>query len=153
MAVRAFDTPKEPDLFLPNVFEDIRSFRLEEMTRYWVEVQQALYDRAQVNLVGVVTVNGETLTPRQCFEMLAYTDHLHFDADREAQARTMGPVIWELVRMHGALYSGSIANVAIVLRSLARDDPATAHLFVARDAGKISAVEWLQAKTEGQTVE
>lgn len=149
MAVRNFDAPKE-DLYIGRVLDDIESFALEDATRWWVGVQRKLWEEAKERLLMDVRVNGQLVTPRMCFEMLVYTEDMHFDADREAYQQAVGPIVWEFVIMHGSLYASSVANVAIVLRALARDDPASAHLFVPREEGKESAVEWLVAHTSNR---
>jgi hypothetical protein len=144
MAVRAFDSPDE-DVYLKTIFKDVESFELGQKTQRWVGIQRAAYESAKVNVAADVSLNGKRITPRECFEMLAYTEDLHFDAENEIRQRSMDPFIWQLVRMFGSAYVSVIANAAIVLRSLARDDPATARWFVPREAGKESAVEWLEA--------
>jgi len=146
MAVRNFDAPSE-DIYIGTVLDDIESFALEDATRWWVHVQRKLWEEAKERLLMDVKVNGEVVTPRTCFEMLVYTEDMHFDAERAAYQQAMGPLVWEFVIMHGSLYASSIAGIAIVLRALARDDPASAHLFVPREEGKESAVEWLVAQT------
>ena len=146
MAVRNFDAPRE-DIYLGTVLDDIESFALDDATRWWGSVQRKLWEEARKRLLVDVKVNGELVTPRTCFEMLVYTEDMHFDADRAAYQQAVGPLVWEFVIMHGSLYASSVANIAIVLRALARDDPASAYLFVPREEGKESAVEWLVAHT------
>jgi hypothetical protein len=145
MAVRPFDAPAE-DIYLATILADIRSFPIGTNTGKWIDIQSAIYERAQDQVFGTVMLNGELLTARKCFEQLAYTEHLHFDPENEARQQASDPLAWEMVLMSGATYASVVANAAIVLRSLARDDPATGPLFVAREAGKVSAVEWLEAQ-------
>ena len=144
MAVRPFDAPKE-DVYLPTILADVRAHPIHPATAKWVDIQEAIYERAKDQVFGELTVNGERLTARRCFEQLVYTENLHFDAENEARQAAAGAFAWEMILMHGAAYAGTVANAAIVLRSLARDDPATGRHFVPREAGKESAVEWLEA--------
>jgi hypothetical protein len=147
MAVRNFDSRGE-DIYIGTILDDIESFALLDATRWWVNVQRQLWEEAKERLLMDVKVNSELVTPRTCFEMLVYTEDMHFDADREAYQQAVGPLVWEFVIMHGSLYASSVSGIAIVLRALARDDPATAYLFVPRQEGKESAVEWLPAHNE-----
>jgi hypothetical protein len=144
MAVRPFDAPKE-DVYLPTILADVRSFAIEGETKHWIDIQEAIYLGARDRVFGTITLNGEVISGRMCFEQLAYTEHLHYDAENEARQQAADPLAWEFVLMSGALYAGVVANAAIVLRSLARDDPASGHLFAPRESGKETAVEWLVA--------
>ena len=47
----------------------------------------------------------------------------------------MPAFLWEMVRQQGAAYAGEIARLAMLLRSVARDDPATSHLFAPAPPG------------------
>ena len=69
------------------------------------------------------------MSPRDCFEDLAYTDHLHHDANRAARRDAMPPFMWEMVRFIGWDYGGELADIATWVQAAGREDPATAHLF------------------------
>src|SRR5262245_10327922 len=80
MAVRPFDAPQE-DLYIPTILADIRSFPIDAATEHWLAIQEWAYVGAQERVFGTITLNGEVLTGRMCFEQLAYTENLHFDAE------------------------------------------------------------------------
>lgn len=145
MRIRPFDAPKE-DVYLPTILEDIRSFEIDPATAKWVDRAEAQYEAAQVQVGGSnIYLNSKLVLPRRCFELLAYTDDLHYDPENEALQEAISGLGWEMLCMRGALYAGQLADTAMVLRSLARDDAATGYLFEPREEGKESAIEWLEA--------
>jgi len=145
MAVRALDTPSEPDLFIPKIIEVLLRHELQPDTVRWLGVMQKRYDDAQKDLLmGEITDSYGTFTPRECFEMLAYRNHLHYDIDREVRAQEMGEFLAEMARQQGSVYANVLTNLALYVRCLGRDDPATAYWFVQRADGEPSAVEWLE---------
>jgi hypothetical protein len=143
MAVRVFEGATV-DIALKRVFDDVRTFELDLQTLKWLDVVQSTWEEAQDRIALTWTVNGAVITPLECFRLLAYTEDLHCDPEFEARKSATDPLLWQMLRMHGALYANAVANAAIYLRALARDDPATGHWFAPREPGVESAVEWFE---------
>lgn len=128
VAIRILDAPKE-DLFLPRVMDDLEAMPIAIATREMVAICRRSWTEAQHTL-GVVIEDGQgQITPRMAFELLAYTHHLHRDAAKEARVRALPVEMWQFVRQEGITYASTIAKIAVYLRSIARDDTASSHLF------------------------
>lgn len=128
VAIRILDAPKE-DLFLPRLMDDLEAMPIANATREMVTLCRRRWTEAQSTLgVVIEDVQGQ-ITPRVAFELLAYTHHLHRNAANEARVQTMPPEFWQFVRQEGITYAGTIAKIAVYLRSIARDDAASSHLF------------------------
>ena len=71
-------------------------------------------DRERANLSRLGVVNGAygPMTPRQCFEDLAYTDHFHYDIERESRRAALPPFLWEMVQFIGWDYASELAEIA-----------------------------------------
>jgi hypothetical protein len=128
IAVRGLDAPKD-DTYLPTIMGDLDALAGADVTRQRVGVLRERYRRAAVRTPATVTGPDGPMDGRACFEMLAYTDHLHRDADREAMRAALPPFIWEMVRFIGYDYAGELGEIATWLQAAGREDPATAHLF------------------------
>jgi hypothetical protein len=129
LAVRGLDAPRD-DTYLPTVMDDLDALASDDLTRQRVGEQRAQRDRVQaISPLGTITGPLAAMTPSECFKMLAYTDHLHHEADREAKRAEMPPHIWDMVQVVGWAYASDLADIATWLQAAGRQDPATAHLF------------------------
>jgi hypothetical protein len=123
IAVRGLDAPGD-DTYLPSVMDTIEGFPLMDKTRRVVVRLRQVRHHAQTTL-GVVLEDSEgILSPRHCFELLAYVDHLHRNAVKEARLHAMDLAFRQMVRQEGVMYGDTLSRVAVF-----RDDPATTHLF------------------------
>jgi hypothetical protein len=128
MSVRLFDDPKS-DVYLRTIMDDIDALAGEEVTHERIRILRARRDRADVSRLGIVTGPDGPMAPRQCFEDLAYTDHFHYDAAREARRRAMPDFIWEMVRFIGWDYAGELADISTWVQAAGREDSTTAEYF------------------------
>lgn len=129
MSVRLLDDPRS-DVELGSVMDTIESLASAAVTHERLAILRARRQRADVSRLGVVTGPDGPMTPRACFEDLAYTDHFHYDAGRAARRAVMPPFIWEMVRFTGWDYAGELADIATWVQAAGREDPATTSLFV-----------------------
>jgi hypothetical protein len=130
MAVRPLDDPRA-DVNLATIMEDIDAAATDEVTHERIAVLRQRREAANVSPLGVITGPDGPMTPRQCFEDLAYTDHFHYDADREARRAEMPPFLWEMVRFIGWHYASELAEIATWVQAAGREEPATSALFAA----------------------
>jgi len=128
MSVRLVDDPKS-DVYLPAIMDDIDTLAGQAVTHERIAILRERRDRADVSRLGTVRGPDGPMTPRQCFEDLAYTDHFHYDAAREARRRAMPPFVWEMVRFIGWDYAGELAEIATWVQAAGREDPSTAEYF------------------------
>ena len=128
MAVRLVDDPKS-DVYLATIMDDIDALAEQDVTHQRIEILRQRRERANVSRLGVVRGPDGPMTPRQCFEDLAYTDHFHYDAQREARRSSMPPFLWEVVRFMGWDYAGELAEIATWVQAAGREDAATTRYF------------------------
>lgn len=128
MALRLLDALRD-DLYLPNVMDHIEAYPVGDDTLGHVQRIRVEWTQAQTYMGLTLKVAGVPVTPRDAFELLAYVEHLHRSAALEAKAKAMDPIVWQMVRQQGMRYAALIAGLAVYLRHVARDDPATTHLF------------------------
>jgi hypothetical protein len=128
MAVRLLDDPKS-DTDLSRIMADIEAMAQAAITADRLAALHERREQANVSRMGVVTGPDGPMTPRQCFEDLAYTDHFHHDHRREMRRAAMPPFIWEMVRFVGWDYAGELADIATWVQAAGREDPGTGHLF------------------------
>jgi len=128
ISVRLLDDPKA-DVNLPKIMDDIEALAGAEVTHQRVAVLRQRRARANTSPIGIVIGPDGPMTARDCFEDLAYTEHFHYDAEREARRMAMPPFIWEMVRLNGWDYASELADIATWVQAAGREDPATAYLF------------------------
>jgi hypothetical protein len=128
MSVRLLDDPKS-DVYLQTIMDDIDSLAGHEVTHERISFLRERRGRADVSRLGAVRGPEGPMTPRQCFEDLAYTDHFHYDAAREARRGAMPRFIWEMVRFIGWDYAGELAEIATWVQAAGREDATTAEYF------------------------
>lgn len=143
MAVRLLDSPNESDLHLPKVMDAVESFSITDERRQLVGMLREQYNEASVaNHVSLGDLDGP-ITPRDSFELVAYSEHFHRNADYEARIKAMPSPVWQIVRFQAHFYAVQLSDIAMMLRSIARDDPATTHLFAPPAPGTLTAAERL----------
>lgn len=143
LAVRLLDTPNEPDLYLPNVMDDVESYKITDERRELIEFLRERHRDASVKGdISLEDLSGP-ITPRDCFELVAYSIHLHRNPDFEARAKAMPKELWAMVEQLARFYAVNISDTAMYLRSIARDDPATTHLFAPAPPGTQTLAERL----------
>jgi hypothetical protein len=141
MAVRLLDAPRE-DIYLPDVLDLLEAMPIRDSTREMVGAIRQQWQDAQTTLAFIALEDTQgPITPRDAFELLAYVHHLHRDPLKQARMAAMPPGFREVVRQQGAAYAAAIAELAVYLRSIARDDPATSHLFVPAPPGTRPAAD------------
>lgn len=128
MSVRLVDDPKS-DVYLQTIMDDIDALAGQEVTHERIAILRDRRARADVPRLGTVRGPNGPMTPRQCFEDLAYTDHFHYDASREERRRAMPAFVWEMVRFIGWDYAGELAEIATWVQAAGREDAATAEYF------------------------
>jgi hypothetical protein len=128
MSVRLVDDPKS-DVYLATIMHDIDTLAEQDVTHERIAILRQRRERANVSRLGVVRGPDGPMTPRQCFEDLAYTDHFHYDEEREARRSTMPAFLWEVVRFTGWDYAGELAEIATWVQAAGREDTATAGYF------------------------
>ena len=134
MSVRLLDDPKS-DVYLETIIDDIESLATTDVTSERLAVLRERRDRASVSRLGTITGPDGAMTPRQCFEDLAYTDHFHYDSERESRRAAMPPFLWEMVRVIGWEYANELAEIATWVQAAGREDETTSGLFAALDDG------------------
>lgn len=127
VAVRNLDAPSE-DTYLPRIMDDIRTSTRVAVTRERIDALRVQYDDLQRTHLGEIAGVGE-ITARQCFEDLAYTEHLHRDADRARRRAAVAPLSWELMRLMGFDYGRVIGEIASWVQATGREDPDLGDLF------------------------
>ena len=128
MSVRLVDDPKS-DVYLHTIMDDIDALAGQDVTHERIAILRERRERANFSRLGTVRGAEGPMTPRQCFEDLAYTDHFHYDAAREARRRDMPPFLWEMVRFIGWDYAGELAEIATWVQAAGREDVTTAEYF------------------------
>jgi hypothetical protein len=135
VAVRLLDA-RGDDMYLPGIIDLLELMPINANTRDVIGLIRRHWEELQEGLDGIVLEDSRgPIKPRQAFELLAYAHHLHRNAAKEARVRSMPPAFWELVRQQGAAYASAVSELAVYVRSVARDDPATRHLFKPAPAG------------------
>lgn len=143
LAVRLLDTPKEPDLYLPNIMNGVSAYPITDERRELIEVLRERHGEASASgHISLVDSTG-AITPRDAFELVAYSEHIHRNPDYEARAKAMPNEFWQMVRQQAHSYAVNISDIAVYVRSIARDDPATTHLFAPAPPGTQTLAEWL----------
>jgi hypothetical protein len=128
LSVRALDNRRD-DLYLPSIIKDIESLTESDVTRRRLADLRARHAAAQTSRLGTITGPNGNMTPRDCFDDLAYTEHLHRDAERERRRAEMPPFLWQMVRMMGWDYGAELAEIATWVQAAGREDPTTGPLF------------------------
>lgn len=128
MTVRLLDDPKS-DVYLAKIMTDIDSLAESDVTHQRIAILRQRRERATVSRLGEVHGPDGTMTPRQCFDDLAYTDHFHYDVHREARRAAMPPFLWEMVRFIGWDYASELAEIATWVQAAGREDVATGQYF------------------------
>jgi len=141
MAVRLLDA-KSDEFYLPDLMDILDAMPIRDKTREVIAVIRRHWTDAQAGLDGIVLEDSQgPITPKDAFELLAYVHHIHRNAAKEARAKAMPPPFWEVVRQQGAAYGGAIAELAVMLRSVARDDPETSRFFAPPPPGTPAAAD------------
>jgi hypothetical protein len=128
MSVRLVDDPKS-DVYLQTIMDDIDAMAGQAVTHERIAILRERRARADVSRLGTVRGPSGPMTPRQCFEDLAYTDHFHYDASRAERRSAMPPFVWEMVRFIGWDYAGELAEIATWVQAAGREDVGTAEYF------------------------
>jgi hypothetical protein len=128
MSVRLVDDPNS-DVYLNTIMDDIDTIAELDVTHERIRILRQRRERANLSRLGVVRGPDGPMTPRQCFEDLAYTDHFHYDIQREARRAALPPFVWEMVRFIGWDYAGELAEIATWVQAAGREDAATARYF------------------------
>lgn len=128
MTVRLLDDPKA-DVYLQTIMADIDALAEFDVTHQRIAILRERRERANVSRLGEVHGPDGPMTPRQCFEDLAYTDHFHYDVQRESRRAAMPPFLWEMVRFIGWDYAGELAEIATWVQAAGREDVATGPCF------------------------
>ncbi len=130
MSVRLLDDPKS-DVHLDTIMNEIDSGAELDITRERIKILRQRRERANLSRLGVVNGPYGPMTPRQCFEDLAYTDHFHYDIERESRRAALPPFLWEMVQFIGWDYASELAEIATWVQAAGREDTATARYFAA----------------------
>jgi hypothetical protein len=129
LAVRNLDSERfERDLFLPNVMTDFESFALTLWATAWMQPLRDEYTWINTHADAFHAGRG-WLTLRDQFELLAYADHIHRNADLEDTLKAMLPFVRRMTLDRGHNYALRITNLAVKLQAIGRVDPALQHLF------------------------
>jgi hypothetical protein len=128
MTVRLLDDPNS-DVYLPRIMDDIDALADSPVTHQRIAILRQRRERANFPRLGEVHGPDGPMTARHCFEDLAYTDHFHYDAQREARRAAMPPFLWEMVRFIGWDYAGELAEIATWVQAAGREDVATGRYF------------------------
>jgi hypothetical protein len=128
MSVRLVDDPKS-DVYLQTIMDDIEALAGQQVTKERIAILRERRERADIPRLGTILGPNGPMTPRQCFEDLAYTDHFHYDPGREERRRATPPLMWEMVRFTGWDYAGELAEIATWVQAAGREDAATAEYF------------------------
>ena len=83
MSVRLVEHPKT-DVYLQTIMDDIDALAGQAVTHERIAILRERRARADVSRLETFRGPNGPMTPRQCFEDLAYTDHFHYDASRES---------------------------------------------------------------------
>lgn len=120
MEVRKLDQPG--DVFLPDLF-DILSRRVSGDTdRRALRRMRAIYDRLQAtDDIRVDDGQGE-ISARTAFELWAYGEHLHDDADKEARMAAMPVEMATFVRQNAVRYMQRLVHMAAFMRAVIIED-------------------------------
>lgn len=141
VAVRLLDA-RGDEMYLPGIMDLLDSLPINDNTREVIGVIRRHWLELQEGLDGIVLEDSRgAIKPRQAFELLAYAHHLHRNPAKEARVRNMPAPFWELVRQQGAAYASALAELAVYVRSVARDDPATGDLFKPAPPGTRTATQ------------
>jgi len=128
MSVRLLDDLKS-DVYLDRIMNDIDALAGLAVTHQRIAILRQRREQANVSRLGQVHGPDGPMTPRQCFDDLAYTDHFHYDLQREERRAAMPPFLWEMVRFIGWDYAGELAEIATWVQAAGREDTGTARYF------------------------
>ncbi|MEP6468887.1 MAG: hypothetical protein ABJC24_03875 [Chloroflexota bacterium] len=122
MEVRKLDAPGD-DVYLPELLDIIASRASEPAFQQGLKDARAHYDRMQASGDLVIRDDEGPMSPRQAFELWAYGEHLHDDAQKVQRIEKMHPMLRAYVRSAAVGYMDGLIRIAAYARRVVRNDP------------------------------